>query len=71
MADVHDRRPLVLVPALARERLERDLDPPRAEEIAKTMCRPTEDFEWFKVDRAVGNVRNQGSQLIIPLDPVD
>lgn len=22
---------------------------------------PSEAFEWFKVDRAVGNVRNQGA----------
>ena len=28
---------------------------------------PTEAFEWFKVDRAVGNVRNQGAELIEPL----
>lgn len=25
---------------------------------------PAEAFEWFKVDRAVGNVRNQQSGLI-------
>ncbi len=25
---------------------------------------PTEAFEWFTVDRAVGNVRNQGPELI-------
>lgn len=71
MVDIHDRRPLVLDPSLAREWLKPDLDPQRAEEIAKSMCRPTEDFEWFKVDRAVGNVRNQGPQLIIPLDQVE
>lgn len=45
MVDIHDRRPLVLDAALAREWLEPGLDPRRAEEIAKTMCRPTEDFE--------------------------
>lgn len=68
MVDIHDRRPLVLDAALAREWLEPGLDPRRAEEIAKKMCRPTEDFEWFAVDRAVGNVRNQGQQLILPLE---
>ena len=25
---------------------------------------PSETFEWFKVDVAVGNVRNQGPELI-------
>lgn len=69
--DIHDRRPMVLDPSLAREWLEPNLDSQRAEEIAKTMCRPTEDFEWFAVDRAVGNVRDQGPELIIPLDQVD
>jgi len=29
---------------------------------------PTEAFEWFKVDRAVGNVRNQGSDLVRPIE---
>ncbi|MCM8743197.1 hypothetical protein NFC82_19530, partial [Pseudomonas koreensis] len=29
---------------------------------------PTEAFEWFKVDRAIGNVRNQGSDLIKPIE---
>lgn len=68
MVDIHDRRPLVLAPSMAREWLDPELDAARAEEIAKTACRPTEDFEWFAVSRAVGNVRNQGPRLILPLD---
>ncbi|EJN32784.1 hypothetical protein PMI35_00970 [Pseudomonas sp. GM78] len=28
----------------------------------------TGTFEWFKVDRAVGNVRNQGPDLIKPAE---
>ncbi|PNA07175.1 MULTISPECIES: SOS response-associated peptidase family protein [unclassified Pseudomonas] len=67
MVDIHDRRPLVLSPDAAREWLEPDLSPQRAKEIAREMCRPTQDFEWFEVDRAVGNVRNQGPQLVNPL----
>jgi hypothetical protein len=27
---------------------------------------PIEEFEWFKIDRAIGNVRNQGPELIEP-----
>ncbi|TCV69028.1 SOS response-associated peptidase family protein [Pseudomonas fluorescens] len=68
MVDIHDRRPLVLSPSLAREWLDLDLSPRMAEEIARTQCTPTEAFEWFPVSRAVGNVRNQGPQLILPLD---
>lgn len=67
MVDINDRRPLILVPAAAREWLEPGLDPRRAAKIAMTMCRPTEDFEWFAVGRAVGNVRNQGPHLILPI----
>jgi hypothetical protein len=26
---------------------------------------PTEAFEWFKVERALGNVRSQGSNFIV------
>lgn len=60
--------PLVLARSLAWEWLDPDLDPARAEELAKNVCRPTEDFEWFRVGRGVGNVSNQGAQLILPLD---
>ena len=28
---------------------------------------PSEVFEWFKVDTAVGNVRNKGPELIQPI----
>ncbi len=68
MVDIHDRRPLVLAPSMAREWLDPELDAARAEEITMTECRATEDFEWFRVGREVGNVRSQGPQLILPLD---
>ncbi len=66
MVDIHDRKPLVLSPDLAREWLTPGLEPARAEEIAREHCRPVEDFEWFPVDKAVGNVKNQGEGLITP-----
>lgn len=66
MVDIHDRRPLVLAPQHANEWLEPDLSPDRAEEIAKELCQSTEDFEWFPVGKAVGNVWNQGPELIEP-----
>ncbi len=68
MVDIHDRRPLVLTPERAREWIDTATDSRRAEEIAMECCRPVDDFEWFAVDRAVGNVRNQGPQLILPID---
>ena len=67
MVDIHDRRPLVLTPDLANEWMDPATDAKRAEEIAMECCRPVDDFEWFAVDRAVGNVRNQGAQLVLPL----
>jgi putative SOS response-associated peptidase YedK len=67
MVDIHDRRPLVLTPELANEWLDPDLDEARASEIANECCRDTGDFEWFPVGRDVGNVKNQGPQLILPL----
>jgi putative SOS response-associated peptidase YedK len=66
MVDIHDRRPLVLAPEFAREWVDPATGPARAEEIAKEYCRPVEDFEWFPVSKAVGNVRNQGAELILP-----
>lgn len=67
MVDIHDRRPVVQSPEHAREWLTPDLSAARAEEIAFTACRPVSDFEWFEVSKAVGNVHNQGSNLIAPL----
>ena len=66
MVDIHDRRPVVLSPENAREWLEPDLPAERALELARH-CRPVEDFEWFEVSKAVGNVRNQGPELVAPL----
>lgn len=67
MVDIHDRKPLVLTPEHAREWTEPGLTPCRAEEIAKKCCQPVDDFEWFRVGTSIGNVRNQGAGLIIPI----
>ncbi|PBP70536.1 hypothetical protein CCL15_13375 [Pseudomonas syringae] len=64
MFDIHDRRPLVLSPELAREWTDSATDPARAAEIARECCTPVDEFEWYKVGKAVGNVRNQGQDLI-------
>ncbi|WP_095184670.1 SOS response-associated peptidase family protein [Pseudomonas sp. Irchel 3H9] len=67
MVDIHDRRPVVLTPDLARVWLAPSTSKERAEQIALHQCAPAESFEWFKVNRAVGNVRNQGPELINPI----
>jgi putative SOS response-associated peptidase YedK len=42
--------------------------PERTAEIAIEHCRPVADFHWYKVGKDVGNVRNQGPQLIEPVE---
>lgn len=64
MVDVHDRKPLVLAPEHAREWLNPNLLPERAEEIARSCSQPAEDFEWHPVGKAVGNVKSYGPALI-------
>lgn len=67
MVDVHDRRPVVLVPEIAREWLDPSTPKEQAEQIALNLGEPSEVFEWYRVSSAVGNVRNQGAELIKPL----
>lgn len=67
MVDIHDRRPVTLSSELAREWLDPATEKERAEQMALLQGEPTEAFEWFKVDRAVGNVRNRGPELIKPI----
>lgn len=67
MVDIHDRKPLVLRPELAREWIDPTTTAARAEEIAQLGCRPAGDFKWHPVSKLVGNVRNQGAELIEPV----
>ncbi|KPY08000.1 Gifsy-2 prophage protein [Pseudomonas coronafaciens pv. garcae] len=67
MVDIHYRRPVVLTAEDARALLDSETAPQKAEALAKEHCRIVDDFEWFPVDRAVGNVRNQGPELIQPV----
>ncbi|MFV2946409.1 SOS response-associated peptidase family protein [Pseudomonas japonica] len=68
LVDIHDRKPLVLTPALAREWLDPGTSTARAAEIVQSGCRPAADFKWHPVSKDVGNVRNQGEQLVQPLE---
>jgi putative SOS response-associated peptidase YedK len=65
MVDIHDRRPLVLGPADARAWIDLEVPADQAERLARERCLPVEAFEWFAVGEAVGNVRNEGAQLIV------
>ncbi len=64
--DIHDWRPVELSPDPAREWLDPATPKERAEQMVLHQGEPAEAFEWFKVDVAVGNVRNKGSELIRP-----
>ncbi|HCE6032023.1 TPA: SOS response-associated peptidase family protein [Pseudomonas aeruginosa] len=66
MVDIHDRRPVVLSPELAREWLNSATPPERAEQILLNQGEPAESFTWYPVNRDVGNVRNQAAHLIEP-----
>ncbi len=68
LVDIHDRKPLVLTPRVAREWLDPNTPPTRAAEIVQSGCRPAKDFKWHPVSKAIGNVRNQGEELIAPLN---
>ncbi|AZL73246.1 SOS response-associated peptidase family protein [Pseudomonas oryziphila] len=67
MVDIHDRRPLVLGAEHARMWIDPELTAVEAERVAREQCLPVEAFEWFAVGRQVGNVRNEGAELILPV----
>lgn len=71
MIDIHDRRPLVLSAECAAHWLDPELAPAEAEEIALEHGLAVAEFDWYPVGKAVGNVRNEGPQLIERItDPV-
>lgn len=63
MIDVHDRRPVVLEADAAAAWLDPATPAEMAEEIVKVAAVGPEAFAWYAVDRAIGNVRNQGHKL--------
>lgn len=64
LVDIHDRRPVVLAPELAREWLDPATSKDRAEQMVLHQGESAEAFEWFRVDTSVGNVRNNGPELL-------
>jgi putative SOS response-associated peptidase YedK len=67
MVDVHDRRPVVLTQQDAAVWLDPAMSPEQAEHFVRSVALGPESFEWSMVDRAVGNVRNQGPHLVVPI----
>ena len=70
MIDLHDRRPVTLSPELAREWLNLAMPKELAHQMLLHQGEPAEAFEWFKVDNAIGNVRNQQPDLLTPIGKV-
>lgn len=68
MAEIHDRRPLVLGPDEARAWLDPSVPPPEAEEILH-LGTPVEAFEWYAVGSEVGSVKSEGPALLKPTHP--
>ncbi len=64
LIDIHDRRPLVMTSEAAREWMRQDIGGKEAEEIAADGAVSADHFIWHPVSRAVGNVKNQGPELI-------
>ncbi|WP_110972516.1 SOS response-associated peptidase family protein [Pseudomonas huaxiensis] len=69
LVDIHDRKPLVLTPELAREWIDTETSLERAAEIMASGCRPADAFQWYPVGKQVGNVRNQGPGLLDTIHP--
>lgn len=64
LVDIHDRRPLVLVPEAAREWMRQDIGGKEATEIAADGLVSADHFTWPPVSGSVGNVKNQGPERI-------
>lgn len=64
LIDIHDRQPLVLSPEAMQEWMRQDIVGKEVEEIAADGAVPADEFIWYAVTRAVGNVKNQGPELI-------
>lgn len=58
---------MVTPPELALERLDPATPQERAEQMVLYQSETAEAFAWFKVDAALGNVRNKGPELIEPV----
>ena len=65
VSTLHDRMPLILPPGLQRDWLHST--PEQATELA--LATPEPALQFHAVGKAVGNVRNQGAELVRPVAP--
>lgn len=66
MVDVHDRRPVILTAADAREWLDPSTTAAQAKEILQAP-RPESAFEWYQVTRSIGSVKYQKPDASEPI----
>lgn len=64
LTDLHNRKPLVLLIHAALQWLDSNINEDSAYQLLLAEHEPASQFEWFPVGRDIGNVRNQGPQLI-------
>lgn len=64
MVDIHDRRPVILTPAGARDWLDQDVSEEEAREVINRSAIPESEFTWHRVGNQVGSPHNQGAALI-------
>jgi putative SOS response-associated peptidase YedK len=69
MVDIHDRRPVVLAPQDARLWLDPDLPAEQAEQLARSMAAPADEFTLYAVSKDVNRVGNSDPHLIEPVEP--
>lgn len=67
MVDVHDRRPVVLSPEDAQLWLDPELPAEQAEQLARSMTLPADDFIWYPVSRDVNRAGSSAPHLIEPI----
>jgi len=60
LVEIHDRKPPVLTPEMAKEWLDPVTTPERATEILEAGCGPAQDFRWFPVGKAVATCATKG-----------
>ena len=73
MVDIHDRRPVVLAPEDAWRWMDLATPVEEAAHIAHTRSLSTEEFMWWRVDRAVNRAdpQNNGKHLLAPISESD
>ncbi len=69
--DIHDRRPLVLGAAHANEWLNPELSASAAVTLLTEGAVPADEFDWHPVRQPLGNIRNNGVELIQKISSPD